>query len=91
MNPLSSYQYRDVGVNIDMTPTVTLDGDIRLDLTLENSPQGADTNVGGVAVPSFVQRKVTHAAAPARRRVEPAGRPAADQGRAKGVSRISRR
>ena len=27
VNPLSSYQYRDVGVNVDMTPTVTLDGD----------------------------------------------------------------
>jgi general secretion pathway protein D len=59
VNPLSSYQYRDVGVNIDMTPTVTLDGDIRLDLTLDNSQQGADINVGGVTVPSFVQRKVS--------------------------------
>lgn len=59
VNPLSSYQYKDVGVNIDMTPTVTLDGDIRLDLTLDNSQQGADTNVGGVTVPSFVQRKVS--------------------------------
>jgi len=38
---------------------VTLDGDIRLDLTLDNSQQGADTNVGGVTVPSFVQRKVS--------------------------------
>src|SRR6185295_317313 len=39
VNPLSSYQYRDVGVNIDMTPTVTLDGDIRLDITLDDSQQ----------------------------------------------------
>jgi general secretion pathway protein D len=59
VNPLSSYQYRDVGVNIDMTPTVTLDGDIRLDLTLDDSQQGPDTSVGGVVVPSFVQRKVS--------------------------------
>ncbi len=59
VNPLSSYQYKDVGVNIDMTPTVTLDGDIRLDMTLDNSQQGADTNVGGVVVPSFVQRTAT--------------------------------
>ena len=59
VNPLSSYQYRDVGVNIDMTPTVTLDGDIRLDLTLDNSQVGPDTSVGGVVVPSFVQRKVS--------------------------------
>jgi general secretion pathway protein D len=59
VNPLSSYQYRDVGVNIDMTPTVTLDGDIRLDITLDDSQQGPDTSVGGVVVPSFVQRTLT--------------------------------
>jgi general secretion pathway protein D len=59
VNPLSSYQYQDIGVNVDMTPTVTLDGDIRLDLTLDNSQQGPDTNVAGVPVPSFVQRKVS--------------------------------
>ena len=33
VNPLNSFQYKDVGVNIDMTPRVTLDGDILLDLT----------------------------------------------------------
>jgi general secretion pathway protein D len=59
VNPLSSYQYQDIGVNVDMTPTVTLDGDIRLDLTLDNSQLGPDTSVGGVTVPSFVQRKVS--------------------------------
>ena len=59
VNPLSSYQYKDVGVNIDMTPTVTLDGDIRLDLSLDNSQVGPDTTVAGVVVPSFVQRKVS--------------------------------
>ena len=59
VNPLSSYQYRDVGVNIDMTPTVTLDGDIKLDLTLDDSQQGPDTSVGGVVVPSFVQRTLS--------------------------------
>jgi general secretion pathway protein D len=42
-----------------MTPTVTLDGDIRLDITLDDSQQGPDTSVGGVVVPSFVQRTLT--------------------------------
>src|SRR5213078_2901090 len=42
VNPLSSYQYKDVGVNIDMTPRVTLDGDIILDITLEDNQLGAD-------------------------------------------------
>jgi len=59
VNPLSSYQYQDVGVNIDMTPIVTLEGDIRLDLTLDNSQVGQDRSVAGVSVPTFVQRTVT--------------------------------
>ena len=59
VNPLSSYQYQDVGVNIDMTPTVTLEGDIRLDMVLDDSQVGADKSVAGVNVPTFIQRKVT--------------------------------
>jgi general secretion pathway protein D len=59
VNPLSSYQYKDVGVNIDMTPTVTLEGEIRLDLTVDSSSRGADVTIGGVNIPSFVQRTAT--------------------------------
>ena len=43
-----------------MTPRVTLDGDIVLDLTLDNSSRGADVNVAGVNYPVVRQRaKVT--------------------------------
>jgi type II/III secretion system protein len=42
-----------------MTPRVTLDGDIILDMTLDDSALGGDQTVAGVTVPSFVQRKVT--------------------------------
>jgi len=59
VNPLSSYQYKDVGVNIDMTPTVTLEGDIRMDLTLEDTSRGSDVVIAGVNIPSFQQRTVT--------------------------------
>ena len=59
VNPLSSYQYKDVGVNIDMTPRVTLEGDILLDMFVEDSALGAPQSVAGVTVPSFVSRKVT--------------------------------
>jgi general secretion pathway protein D len=59
VNPLSSYQYKDVGVNIDMTPIVTLEGDIRLDLTIDSSSRKSDVVIGGVNIPSFGQRKVT--------------------------------
>jgi general secretion pathway protein D len=59
VNPLSSYAYRDVGVNIDMTPRVTVEGDIILDLMVDNSSLGANISVAGVSVPSFGQRTVT--------------------------------
>lgn len=59
VNPLSSYTYRDVGVNIDMTPRVSVDGEIILDLMLDNSAVGSPTLVAGVTVPSFVQRTLT--------------------------------
>ena len=47
-------------MNIDMTPRVTLDGDILLDLTLDNSSLGAE-RLGRPAstYPSFGQRTVT--------------------------------
>jgi general secretion pathway protein D len=58
-NPLASYSYRDVGVNIEMTPKVTADGDIILDLTVDNSSLGGNVSVAGQSVPSFGQRTVT--------------------------------
>jgi general secretion pathway protein D len=59
VNPLSSYQYKDVGVNIDMTPRVTLEGEILLDVTIINNSRGSDVNIGGVNIPSFGNREVT--------------------------------
>ena len=58
MNPLSSYQYQDIGVNIELTPRVTLDNDVVLDLTVDASQLGPDKAIAGVTVPIFVQRKV---------------------------------
>ena len=46
-------QLQDVGVNVEMTPRVTLEDDILLDLNVENSSRGADVNVGGMNIPSF--------------------------------------
>src|SRR5262249_59768769 len=54
-----SYNYKDIGVNIDITPKVTLEGDILMDLTVENLSLGANISVAGVNVPSFGQRSVT--------------------------------
>jgi general secretion pathway protein D len=46
-NPLTSFNYRTVGITIEMTPRVTPEGDVILDLLLENSTRGQDVNVAG--------------------------------------------
>ena len=58
-NPLTSFNYRTVGVVVEMTPRVTPEGDIILDLSVENSTRGQDVNVAGQNLPSFGTRKVT--------------------------------
>lgn len=58
-NPLTSFNYRPIGVNVDITPRVTLEGDIIMDLIVENSARGSDVTVAGTTIPGFVTRKVT--------------------------------
>jgi type II secretory pathway component GspD/PulD (secretin) len=57
--PQSSFTYRSVGVNIEMTPRVTYEGDIKLELSVESSALGPNISVAGQDVPSFSSRKVT--------------------------------
>jgi general secretion pathway protein D len=57
-NPLTSYGYRTIGIIVDMTPRVTYDGDVILEITVENSARGQDTNIAGQNLPSFFSRKV---------------------------------
>ncbi len=59
VNPLNSFNLKDVGINIDITPRVTLDGDILLDLNVESNAQGPDKNVAGANYPSFTRRAVS--------------------------------
>jgi type II secretory pathway component GspD/PulD (secretin) len=58
VNPLVSFQYRDVGVNVTMTPRVTFEGDIILDITVENSTLGGNVTVADQSLPSFGSRRV---------------------------------
>jgi type II secretory pathway component GspD/PulD (secretin) len=58
-NPLTSYNYRSIGLNVDLTPRVTYEGDIIVELTLESSALGPSINVAGTSVPSFPLRRVT--------------------------------
>jgi type II secretory pathway component GspD/PulD (secretin) len=58
-NPLVSFGYRTIGIIVNMTPTrVTYEGDILLDITIENSARGQDSNIAGQNLPSFFSRKV---------------------------------
>jgi general secretion pathway protein D len=58
INPMTSFSYKSVGVNVSVTPRVTYDGDVILDLEVESSTKGSDVNVAGQNLPSFGSRKV---------------------------------
>jgi len=58
--PQSSFNYKDVGVNLEMTPRVTYEGEIILDgFMVESSALGPSISVAGQDVPSFSSRKVS--------------------------------
>jgi general secretion pathway protein D len=56
--PQSSYSYKPVGVNLAITPRVTYEGEIVLDLSVENNAIGPAVDVGGQSALSFTSRKV---------------------------------
>jgi general secretion pathway protein D len=56
--PQSSFNYRPVGINMEILPRVTYDGEVILELTVENSALGPSIDVAGQTVPSFTSRKV---------------------------------
>lgn len=57
--PTSSYNYRAIGIIVEMTPRVTYDGEIILDLVVESSTLGGELEVGGQKAPRFGTRRVT--------------------------------
>lgn len=61
--PATSFQYRNVGVTLDLKPTITAEGDITLEMKAEFSLLGDDRNVGTgqnpIVVPTFLSRKVS--------------------------------
>lgn len=58
-NPLTSFEYRPIGVVISMTPRVTFEQEIVLDLEVENSTLGPPILVAGQSLPTFGTRRVT--------------------------------
>ena len=58
VNPLTAFTYRPVGINVRMTPRVTYENEIILELTVENSTLGANIDVAGTSLPTFGSRSV---------------------------------
>jgi general secretion pathway protein D len=52
----TQFSYQDVGVNIDMTPTIHLNRDVTLKLTVEVSNHSGDVTISGVTEPIIGQR-----------------------------------
>ena len=58
VNPLTSFNYRPVGVILEMTLRVTYEDEIILDLMVENSTLGPSIEVAGTSLPTFGSRRV---------------------------------
>ncbi len=62
VNPLvnTQFSYQDVGVNIDLTPTVHNNGDITLKVSIDISSVTGQSNIGGITQPIIGQRRIDH-------------------------------
>jgi general secretion pathway protein D len=60
--PATSFNYRNVGVNLQITPKVNASGEITLEMSAEFSQVGPNRNVGSdqspLNVPTFLSRKI---------------------------------
>ncbi len=53
----TQFQYIDIGVVIDMTPTVHYNGDVTMKLSIEVSSEGSPVTIEGVQEPQIIQKK----------------------------------
>jgi len=58
--PVVQFQYVDIGVNLDILPRVLLNRDISVTTTVQVSALAGDRNLGGLTLPVFTNRSVTH-------------------------------
>jgi len=70
----TQFQYQDVGVNIEMTPTVHFDRDVTLKIKIEVTAQSGTVTISGVTEPIISQRTVDQVIPPAGGRGQHPGR-----------------
>jgi general secretion pathway protein D len=56
--PATSFQYRNVGVNLDLTPKISVSGDITLEIAAEFSLPGPPSTLAGQELPTFATRNL---------------------------------
>ncbi len=56
----TQFQYQDVGVNIEMTPTIHYDRDVTLKMKIEVSSVAGQQTISGVTEPIIAQHTVEH-------------------------------
>jgi general secretion pathway protein D len=52
----TQFTYIDIGVNVEMTPTIHNDGDVTLKLKIENMSEGPSVTISGVTEPIIIQK-----------------------------------
>jgi general secretion pathway protein D len=57
-SPATSFQYRNVGVNLELTPKVHASGEITLEMAAEFSVLGPTVNLAGTELPTFLTRNM---------------------------------
>jgi general secretion pathway protein D len=62
INPLvnTQFTYTDVGVNIDITPTIHANREVTLKISMDISSQTSTVNIGGIDQPVIGQKKIEH-------------------------------
>jgi general secretion pathway protein D len=56
----TQFQFKDVGVILELTPHLLSDGEVAIHANIEISSLGASLTVGGVSEPTFGERKIEH-------------------------------
>jgi general secretion pathway protein D len=58
--PVVQYVYTDIGVNLDITPRVLLNRDVSLTVLVQVSALAGERDAGGLKLPVFTNRSITH-------------------------------
>jgi general secretion pathway protein D len=56
----TQFQYQDIGVNLEITPHLTANGQIAMHAKVEISTQAGSETIGGLSEPVFGQRVIEH-------------------------------